>query len=160
MKSKDLIRRPIDLIDNRLGGRLFDMMDSLGSMIDLMHNDFETYKFLDIQPKGSFPKINVAETDEGYEIDIAVAGFEKDEVELEIKNNSMLIKAECSEEKSDETKKYLFKEIASRSFRRAIRFPDKINTDGVSCKHDNGIIKCVVPKQKADADSTIKIKID
>lgn len=78
-----------------------------------------------LQPfnKANFPKINVAETDNDYTIEIAVAGFDKEDVKPELVYNDLTTSTEKQEETKEETKEYLQREISSRSFKRVVRFP-------------------------------------
>lgn len=116
--------------------------------------------FADLQPKSSFPKINVVETDEEYEVEIALAGFDKDDLSLELKDNCLLIKADKKEESEDKDKKFLMREISSRSFRRMLKFPVKVDSDKIDCSFENGIVNCIIGKEDIEKDDLVKIKID
>lgn len=126
--------------------------------------DLDMKVFDQLQPKGSFPKVNVVETEKSYDIEIAVAGFDKDDIKLELKDNALFIKADKKEEKcegKDETcKRYLVKEIASRSFRRTVVFPFEINPNAITAKYENGIISCIIGKVLEEQPSSIKIEIE
>lgn len=118
--------------------------------------------FEDIQAKSNFPKINVSETEDKYEVDIAVAGFSKDDVNLELKNNTLVITAEKKDESEDsQDKKYLCREISYRSFSRAVRFPHKIVNDSANADYNEGVIKVTVDKINAEEkDGSFKIDIN
>lgn len=136
----------------------------LDNLLQIMTNamdeqNFESALFSN-QPKNSLPKINVKETDDSYLVDIAVAGFAKEDVSLEIKDNCFFIKCEHNEETNEDNHKYVLKEISNRSFKRVLRFPKKIDVDSISCDYKNGIVSCSVGKQAVKPDSTIKIKIN
>jgi HSP20 family protein len=123
--------------------------------------DLDMKAFTDLQPKAKMPKINVAETNDSFEVEVAIAGFDKDDVSLELKDNCLYIKADKQEEVIDEDKKYLMKEISSRSFRRALNIPQKVQTDTIECSHKDGVITCVFKKEAPEEpkDDTIKIDI-
>ena len=140
--------------------------------VDLLFNSFfneffgtSWYPYLittfeDIQPKVSFPKVNVRETDDSYIVDIAVAGFDKDDVKLELKDNCLSISADKKNEGEDGGEKYIRKEISSRSFNRVIRFPNKISNDKLNASYDNGIIKISMGKEEVkEKDSGIEIDV-
>jgi HSP20 family protein len=152
-------------------GSLWSGQDTLGRFVDSINKefdricrdmDFSTKAFSDMQPRSRFPKINVSETEENYELEIALAGFNKEDISLELKDNSVFIKAEKQEEKSEEgpDKKYLMKEISSRSFRRVVNLPKKVITDGIKCSHKDGIISCVLKKEPEVKPEEDTIKID
>lgn len=123
--------------------------------------DLDMRAFTDLQPKAGFPKINVAETDESFEVEVALAGFDKEDISMELKENCLCIKADKKEEVSEEDKKYIMKEISSRSFRRALNLPVKVMTDDIKCSHKDGIITCTLKKEAPalPEDDTIKIDI-
>ena len=50
-------------------------------------------------------KTDVKETDEGYEVDVDLPGFQKDEIHLELTNGYLTISAEKTLEKDNENKK-------------------------------------------------------
>lgn len=153
-------------------GSLVNRMRDINSLSDLFDEfdnlwkswDIGMRSFVDMQPKSAFPKVNLAETDESYEVEVALAGFDKEDINLELKDNCLLIKADKQEEKSDEgsDKRYLMKEISSRSFRRAFQLPKKVMTDAIECSHKDGVIRCVLKKEveKIPEKDTIKIDIN
>jgi len=115
--------------------------------------------FDDIQSNTSFPKVNVSETDEDYGVEIAIAGFDKNDVKLELKDNTLFISADKKEELENESKNYVRKEISSRSFQRALRFPCKV-TDNVSAEYKDGIIHVNIAKDVVeDEDCVVTIEV-
>jgi HSP20 family protein len=103
-----------------------------------------------MQTKSAFPKVNVVETDNAYEVDVALAGFDKEDISMELKENCLCIKADKKEDSREESsdKKYLMREISSRSFRRVLNFPKKVLTDNIECSFDGGVVKCTLLKKE------------
>lgn len=139
--------------DNLLG-ELWDMFDNFAKETRL-----STRVFDEIQPRGAFPKVNVIDNPESYDVEIAVAGFNKDDVSLELKDNALFIRADKEQCNEEDCKNYLRREIASRSFRRVVHFPVEINVEDISAKYDNGIISCRIGKAEAEKPSCVKIEI-
>jgi len=124
--------------------------------------DSDMKAFMDLQPKTTFPKVNVAETDDSYEVEVALAGFDKDDINMELRKNCLYITADKKEETSSEDtdKKYLMREISSRSFRRALNLPKKVVETDVECSFKDGTIKCILRKEEVKVkDDTVKILI-
>ena len=147
---------------NEVQSSMLRRFDDLWANWDVGFGAFEK-----LQPRSSFPKINVIEKEDSYDVEIAVAGFDREDVNLELKDNTLLIKADKTEEKccdddscDDDCKNYLTREIASRSFRRAVIFPAEVNAEDVSAKYDNGIIICRVGKVEEDKPCCVQIDID
>jgi HSP20 family protein len=109
--------------------------------------------FDDMQSDTSFPKINVSETEDHYSVDIAIAGFSKEDVKLELKDGILNICAEKKEKSEEEGKTYLRKEISSRAFCRNVRFPSDINADKAVAEYKDGIINFKVDKIKEKDES-------
>ena len=165
-KTKDLMKQQ-GSVENLLGLNRFDTL--IGDLYRLMDgfwgiDDLNAQAFHSLQPNknSNFPKINVSETDTSYEVEIAAAGFNKDDLSLEFKDSVLLIKTDKVEEEQDEDKKWLTREISNRSFRRTVNFPHEIKTDEIESKYDesNGLIVCTLPKKTKEVDKDKKIKID
>lgn len=166
MTNKDIVKTNRD--SGLMGGfptitRLNDVVSSVHGLMDtFMNGDFDIQFFSDIQPhKSNFPKIDVYETEDSYDVEIAVAGYNKDDVDLELKDNAFIIKADVStsDEDCDDDKRCIRREISRRSFRRFVRFPRKIDASNVNCKYDNGIIYCSIGKLKDVNNGSVKIEI-
>lgn len=137
--------------------------DRLDSLFDQFFEDFfdiDLAIFDNLQPKSSFPKVNVIESDDAYEVDIAIAGFDKDDIKLELKDNDLFIRGNKQHDQHDETKRFLRREISSRSFKRIVRLPSKIDSDSIKAEYKNGIIKVNIKKDKFDEPDKIEIKIN
>jgi HSP20 family protein len=157
-KTKDLTIR-----DSYPLGSFFNFGRFNDWFVDRSWNDWSisTDIFEALQPKVSFPKVNVFETEKDYSVEIAVAGFDKDDVNLELKDNCLLIKSDKKEETCEEDdKKCLMREVSYRSFRRVVRFPSDIDTNSVDCNYKDGIIKCVIGKKDPEVNKDEPIKID
>jgi HSP20 family protein len=118
--AKDLMKKDAGSLSNMFYlSRLDDVFRKFDRVFDDMWGNwgFDMKVFEDLQPKGGFPKMNVIDNDDSYQIDIAVAGFNKEDIKLELKDNALFVAADKEETcESDDCKKYLRKEIASRSF--------------------------------------------
>jgi len=166
MKStmKDLIKRQDPLVGMFNANRFDTMINSLYQMMDSFweDKDLTADAFKMLQPKNSFPKINVSETDLAYEVEIAVSGFDRNNLELEFKDSCLLIKATKTEESEDDNKRWLTREISNKSFRRTIHFPSKIVTNEIKSKYNEskGTVICTLPKKIQEGPEIVKINID
>lgn len=154
--SGSMLSRMLD--DNRFRGVFSRVEDLFSEMMDMVPA-WDSKVFCEMQPKGVFPKVNVSETDEAFGVEIAIAGFDKEDVSLELKDNTLFIEANKKEEAESEEKNYLMKEIAQRSFRRVLRFPVKVDSEKIECSYKNGIINCSIGKSDAVKPDVVKIDI-
>lgn len=80
--------------------------------------------------------IRIAETE--YAIEVAVAGFEEDELDVEVVDGELVIKGEAKPKEVDYTGNYLHQGIAARNFTRTFALPDDAEVSGARVR--NGIL--------------------
>ena len=98
-------------------------------------------------------KTDVRETEDGYELDIDLPGFKKDEVTAQLDNGYLTIQASKSldKEQKDKKGKYIRKERYAGSMSRSFYVGDAITEEDVHAKYEDGILKLSVPKKEAKA---------
>ena len=98
-------------------------------------------------------KTDVRETEDGYELDIDLPGFKKDEVTAQLDNGYLTIQASkgLDKEQKDKKGKYIRKERYAGSMRRSFYVGDAITEEDVHAKYEDGILKLSVPKKEAKA---------
>jgi len=110
-----------------------------------------------VTDKPSFPHHNVIKSGENlYTVELAVAGFTKDELSIYVDNGSLVI--EGLKESVVAPKPYLHKGIAARKFIRTFALSEYMEVQGATLA--DGILKVnierIVPEEKKP--KTIKIK--
>lgn len=90
--------------------------------------------------KATFPAYNIAKTENGYKIEMAVAGYSKDDIEVvyDNQNNSLSVKGS----KIGETASNIYNGIANRNFTKAWNLNPFIEVE--SCSIKNGILTIVL----------------
>ena len=98
-------------------------------------------------------KTDVRETEDGYELDIDLPGFKKDEVTAQLDNGYLTIQASkgLDKEQKDKKGKYIRKERYAGSMSRNFYVGDAITEEDVHAKYEDGILKLSVPKKEAKA---------
>ena len=84
----------------------------------------------------NYPPYNIVKhSDDMYTIEIAVAGFSKDEIEIESKENTLTVKSIDIETSEVEKKpEYLHKGISARSFNKTFTVSDDVIVKGADLK--------------------------
>ncbi len=105
----------------------------------------------------SYPPYNIVKLDDNvYQVEMALAGFNKKDITVEKEGNILTISGGVEE--LDESRNYLHRGIAARSFTRVVRLADDIDVG--DAKMENGMLRIdltrVVPEAKRAR--TIKIK--
>ena len=81
-----------------------------------------------------FPPYNIEKTgDNAYRITMAVAGFGEDDLNIEVKENSLTIKGERTSDETD--RQFLHQGIAARSFKRQFQLADYVEVNGAELKY-------------------------
>lgn len=97
------------------------------------------------------PKVDVAETENGLELTAELPGFEEKDVNLDIHDGVLTIKAEHVEERKEEDKKKKYHLVERRqgSFLRRFALPFEADADQASASLENGLLKVSVPRLEA-----------
>jgi molecular chaperone IbpA len=112
----------------------------------------------------NYPPYNIKKTgDNTYVIEVAVAGFGKQDIEIELDNGKMIIKGNV--QNTEEEENFLFKGIANRAFTRTFALEDQIEVK--DAEMFNGMLKVflerIIPEHKKPKkievkDSEVKTK--
>lgn len=92
----------------------------------------------------NYPPHNIIKTGENqYEIELAVTGFNKEEVSVTIENNVLVVKGENSETYESEDVVYIHRGLATRNFTREFPLAEHIEVKGAEIKNGMLIIKLI-----------------
>ncbi len=106
------------------------------------------------------PAMNVKETDDHFELEIAAPGFNKKDFDVSIDNGLLTIQAENKEEMEKKEDDYTRKEFNYTSFYRSFTLPENVNEDEmIDATYKRGILKLVLNKLHVD-ESTPKRVIE
>ena len=102
----------------------------------------------------NYPPYNIVKVDdENFVIELAIAGFDKKEVNVELEKNVLKIEGKSK----DDDKDFIHKGLASRSFERQFTIADDVEVSGG--KLENGVLKVELKRVIPEEDKPIKIKI-
>ena len=95
-------------------------------------------------------KTDVKETDTGYELDMNLPGFKKEDVKIQLKDGYLTIQATTNTNQDEKNKegKYIRKERYSGSMNRSFYIGDTISEDDIHAKFEDGILKLTIPKEE------------
>ena len=96
-------------------------------------------------------KTDVKETDDGYEVDIDLPGFKKDEIHLELNNGYLTISTEKSLVKDEENKhgKMLRQERYSGMMQRSFYVGEHLTEEDIKASYESGVLHVSIPKKDA-----------
>ncbi len=98
--------------------------------------------------QNTYPPYNIEKTaDDAWRISIAVAGFTDDELNVEVRENSLIVTARKADDDSD--RKYLHRGIATRAFERRFALAEHVRVTGAS--HVNGMLNIDLAREVPEA---------
>lgn len=87
-----------------------------------------------------------------YLLEIAAAGFSKEEISVQIINNTTLsILIAHSAPTDSNARTFITRKIAQRTFQLSKLIPPEYDIDGVTCTFKDGLLKIAVPPRKTEA---------
>jgi HSP20 family molecular chaperone IbpA len=97
-------------------------------------------------------KTDVHEHDNGYEVDIDLPGFKKDEISLSLENGYLTVNAAKGLDKDEKDKKgkLIRQERYAGSMTRSFYIGDTVTEDEIKAKFENGVLQLSIPKKEAE----------
>ena len=94
-------------------------------------------------------KTDIRDTEQGYELDIDLPGFKKEEITARLENGYLTISAAKGLDKDEKDKKgnYIRRERYTGSMTRSFYVGDDISQEDIKAKFEDGILKLSVPKK-------------
>lgn len=105
--------------------------------------------------------VDVAETDDDFVVTVDLPGFEKEDVDVRVQDQTLAITAEHteeSEEEGEEEGQYIRRERSSRSFSRRLDLPEPIDESAVSATMKNGVLTVTLSKADDSGGHTIEVE--
>jgi len=102
-----------------------------------------------------YPPYNIVKVDDNkYQIELAVAGFGKSEIEIELANNTLVVKGGVTNNvpatEEDNVSTYLWKGISDKAFTRSFTLADTVEVK--NAEYINGMLKIflenIIPESK------------
>ena len=138
---------------------IFNQLRPLSVGFDDVFDNFESMLNLDTINVPNYPPYNIVKVkDNHYNIEVALAGYNKKDIEVNYEDNMLTIKT--ADKKSDEKKEgeNLYKGIAQRMFKKTFTISDDVEVIGAELK--DGLLKVSLEKIVPDHKKarTINIK--
>ncbi len=126
---------------------------------NLFNDDWMNFSFPDVDKAlygkhaQNVMKTDVRETEGGYEVDIDLPGFKKDEINAQLENGYLTISASKGLDKEEKNKegKYIRKERYAGAMSRSFYVGEDIKQEDIKAKYEDGILKLSIPKKDEKA---------
>src|SRR5208283_3843184 len=105
------------------------------------------------------PAIDIKEEENKLLVTTDLPGINKEDIEINLKEDMLEISAKTGKEKKTEEEGYIRKEREYTHFYRAVRLPTSIKDEGGTAKIENGVLTITLPKMELEEPAT-KIQIE
>jgi len=105
------------------------------------------------------PLVDLADTGKEYVVKAELPGVNKDDLNIEVSENSIEISAESREEKKEEKKGYIRRERRYASFYRSIPLPEDVLPDKANAELKEGVLTVTLLKVSPPDKKTKKLPV-
>lgn len=139
----------------------FEQFPSLGNLLsDIWSDELPTVFRSNYNEGMTLPKVNIRETDEGYTVEMAVPGFKKDNFNISVENDQLMISAEVEQDNEEKNEEFTRREFGYASFQRTFVLPESVDGEKIKANYADGILNVQLPKKeeaKPKPARTIKV---
>ncbi|MFZ6665464.1 Hsp20/alpha crystallin family protein [Peijinzhouia sedimentorum] len=110
--------------------------------------------------RGSFiPKVDIAETEKEFEIQVAVPGLEKSDFQIAIEEDRLIVSGERKLKEEKKEKNYHSIETHYGSFSRSFYIPENVDKAAIEATYEGGILRLSLPKdEKKNVKKLVEVK--
>lgn len=99
--------------------------------------------------KTSFaPRVNIVETETGYEVSADLPGITPDDVSVELHEGQLTISGSREQEAAEEGKTFHRVERSYGEFKRVITIPEQVDEESIQADYANGVLTVLLPKSE------------
>lgn len=135
----------------------YPVYDSLANLLDeFLSQDTETLNNI-----STLPAVNVLEREKDYVIEMAAPGMKKENFEIEIDNDQLIIEGKVNGDNIEEKANYTKREFAYNNFKRVFTLPETIDGQNISAQYKDGILSITLakkPEAQVQDKKMIKVK--
>jgi len=140
----------------------FREMASLQERMNRLFSDFRLRPPLgeeEITQGTWVPPVDIYETGESIVLEVELPGITKEDITVEVKNNTLTLKGEKKFEREVKEENYHRVERSYGSFQRAFTLPSTVQQDKVKAKFKEGILEITLPKVEEAKPKQIKVEV-
>lgn len=94
------------------------------------------------------PAVNITEKEKAYNLSFAIPGRSKDDFEIEVEGDVLVVRTTTIQDDSNEGPHYTHREYHYGSFQRSFTLPESVASDKISARYKDGILNIDLPKRE------------
>lgn len=142
-----------------------DLWRAFDDVFERFRSDFEDLLFpsywdreLSLFPETRIPAVDLEDREKDYLLKAEMPGFKKEDIEVEVKQDSVEITGKVGWKYDKKEQAYICKERACSSFYRMVELPEEIRVDEVVATLSEGLLEITLPKKTPKQKHKVKIK--
>ncbi|KQS47287.1 MULTISPECIES: Hsp20/alpha crystallin family protein [Flavobacterium] len=97
----------------------------------------------------TLPSVNIKETTDTYEVEVAAPGLEKNDFKVTLDGNLLTISSEKENKQVSEQQNFTRREFSYQSFQRSFELPKNVvDEENISARYENGLLLLSIPKKE------------
>lgn len=148
------------------GLRVFDPWKDFGSLQERINRMFDdTIRTLyptdgEELEKGTWaPAVDIYETNDSFVVSADLPGLNKDEIQIDLKDNTLTLKGEKKFEEKVSKDNYIRVERAYGSYVRSFTLPQNVDPEKIKAKYKEGVLEVTIPKKEDARPKQIKVEL-
>ncbi|MGH7801896.1 MAG: Hsp20/alpha crystallin family protein [Thermodesulfobacteriota bacterium] len=148
------------------GLRVLDPWKDFGSLQERINRIFDdTIRTLyptdgEELEKGTWaPAVDIYETNDSFVVSADLPGLNKDEIQIDLKDNTLTLKGEKKFEEKVSKDNYIRVERSYGSFVRSFTLPQNVDPEKIKAKYKEGVLEVTIPKKEETKPKQIKVEL-
>jgi HSP20 family protein len=104
------------------------------------------------------PSVDIAETDDEIVVKAEIPGVSKDDIDITVDNNQLILSGEKRQEVEEKEKNYYRVERSYGSFKRIFNLPSTADVGKVEAAYDDGVLTIQIPKTEVARGKKVEIR--
>tara|TARA_B100000686_G_scaffold355152_1_gene470482 strand:+ start:6748 stop:7179 length:432 start_codon:yes stop_codon:yes gene_type:complete len=119
----------------------------------------DLYQFSGSMNETVEPRVNIIDKGSAFVVEAFVAGYDKDEINLEVENNTLTLSGNKNEDNKAGGDGYRKREFFYSSFKRSFNLGKEIESENISAEFNNGVLAVNLPKKEQAQSKKISISV-
>jgi HSP20 family protein len=120
---------------------LFDRMFD-GELFDWSNRNYSN-------TRTTLPMVNVKESVDGFEVEMAAPGYNKNDFKIELNRDVLTVSSEKTiENETKDDQQFTRREYSFQSFSRSFTLPNSADGDKIDARYENGVLRVSIPKKE------------
>ncbi len=105
------------------------------------------------------PAVDITEKDGNYVLKAEMPGIKPEDIDIEVLDDTVVLRGETREEKTEDRKNIFRRERRVGSFYRRVPLPGRVNKDNTRAELTHGVLQLTLPKSEESARKSVKIEV-